>query len=188
MHSPCKSGCLESATIRNRWGGEIGTRSMAGEVSFRTRISTRDCARSDCLRSSSRKRFPYTFDLLLPPPPPTPLSLAFERLKARSNKYFVRTTLFWWASPHTESFLSSVLINHSRYDEEKLESWRETKRTGRLGAKGMRECSTCARMLMYLSALINGPLIIRNGPIRKMVLFRSIVFHSATALRNLLVP
>lgn len=185
MHSPCKSGCLESATIRNRWGGEIGTRSMAGEVSFRTRISTRDCARSDCLRSSSRKRFPYTFDL---PPPSHPLSLPFKWLEARSNKYFVRTTLFWWASPHTESFLSSVLINHSRYDEEKLESWRETKRIGRLGAKGMRECSTCARMLMHLSALINGPLIIRNGPIRKMVLFRSIVFHSATALRNLLLP
>lgn len=188
MHSPCKSGCLESATIRNRWGGEIGTRSMAGEVSFRTRISTRDCARSDCLRSSSRKRFPCTFDLLPPSPPLPPLSLPFEWLEARSNKYFVRTTLFWWASSHTESCLSSVLINHSRYDEEKLESWRETKRIGRLGAKGMRECSTCARMLMHLSALINGPLIIRNGPIRKMVLFRSIVFHLATALRNLLVP
>lgn len=52
---------------------------------------------------------------------------------------------------------------------------REKERDGRrLGAKGTREWRTCARrmLMMHLSALINGPLITRNGPIRRrMALF-----------------
>ena len=80
-----------------------------------------------------------------------------------------------------ESFLDSFIGFDKSFlvTTKKNSSQRETKRMEYWGQRARKNGAPAPRMLMHLSTLINGPLIIWNEPIRKMVLFQSIVSNSS---------
>lgn len=136
---------------------------MAGEVSFSNKNKySRFVPRSDCLkRSCSRKCLLFDPPERVPPlPPPPNIRKYLEYLLERGRR---------------ERLDRGFDKSFSLPREKNWPREREKERDGRrLGAKGMREWRTCARrmLMMHLSALINGPLITRNGPIRRrMALF-----------------